>query len=243
VWARERIAELSRRLVRAADPALQQEVLALALEHRLLTPYTAFVAVDESAATAGGAPRRVVVPVEVPDAAREIMAGGGGGGWYASPGVQWSSAYEGNGIGHGHFVERGHGDGLPVLSDDVVRQINASRVHVPVRPPPRPRFTIPAPTVVGGELDEAIVRRYVRRKETQLAYCYEREVLASPTLGGTLRASFIINLGGNVSDATASGVGNAKVEACIVEVLKSIEFPRPDGGPVRVTYAFVLTPG
>src|SRR6185369_192164 len=55
VWARQRIAELSRRLVRKADPGLEHEILALALEHHILSPYTAFVAVDDSRVTAGGA--------------------------------------------------------------------------------------------------------------------------------------------------------------------------------------------
>jgi hypothetical protein len=108
VWARQRITELSRRLVRAADPAVQQEVLALALEHRLLTPYTAFVAVDESRVTAGGAPRRAVVPVEVPDAVRGIAAGSGVGYGYGGFGGYGGSvaggSYSYRGVGAGGYA-------------------------------------------------------------------------------------------------------------------------------------------
>src|SRR5678815_202602 len=65
LWARQRIAELTRRLARKAAPPLEQEIRALALEHHLASPYTAFLAVDDSR-PAGPAGPRVVVPVEVP---------------------------------------------------------------------------------------------------------------------------------------------------------------------------------
>jgi Ca-activated chloride channel family protein len=291
VWARQRITELSRRLVRAADPAVQQEVLALALEHRLLTPYTAFVAVDESRVTAGGAPRRAVVPVEVPDAVHGIAertgtgygyggyaAGGGsfgyrgvgaGGGGYASFGSAGaiSSGFDasvasgtlgggriGVAPGPGGFGIRtppsspsgpsGPSVGYDAVGGLTVEEINASRTPTTFmrgRRQTRPTFTIPTPTLEGEGLDKLIIRRYVRRKEAQLSYCYEKELLASPRLAGTVRASVTINEGGHAA-STASGLGNAAVEACIAEALRSIEFPRPKDGPVRATFSFQLQP-
>lgn len=280
VWARQRIAELSRRLVRAADPALEKEVLALSLEHRLLTRFTAFVAVDESRVTAGGKAQRVVVPVEVPDSVRAI-ANGSAGYSYAGYGV---GAASGSGVfgaastggSFGYSTSSGSGGGgsgwgtIGVgrygsvsaerlrsvridaaaldnpLSRDVVAGINASRTPrtsgMRGRSGRALKFTIPAPDVEGGELHKDIVRRYVRRKEAHLTYCYEKELLASPTLAGTVRATFLINDGGHVSGTTATGLGNAALEACIADVLSSIEFPRPQGGSVRVTYTFELQP-
>jgi Ca-activated chloride channel family protein len=67
VWARRRIADLSRRALVDADPSITSEIIALALEHRLSTRYTAFVAVDPSRVTEGGDPKVVPVPVEVPE--------------------------------------------------------------------------------------------------------------------------------------------------------------------------------
>src|SRR5262249_5388904 len=55
LWARARIAELSRRLVRGETPELVKQVTDLALAHHLMTRYTAFVAVDAARKTAGGA--------------------------------------------------------------------------------------------------------------------------------------------------------------------------------------------
>lgn len=162
-------------------------------------------------------------------------------GSYGSHGSYGGSAGGYGVIGHGHFVAHPSSE-LSLDADSIVRQINASRARRPAVPPGRVTFTIPAPTLVGGELDQDIIRRYVRRKEQALTYCYAREILASPTLGGTVRASFTINDGGQVSGVTAAGLGNAKVEACIAEALASLVFPRPEGGPVRVSYAFVLKP-
>ena len=77
MWARQRIAELSRQLVRRDDDAAKQAIVALSLEHHLITPYTAFVAVDESRVTSGGKAERVVVPVEVPDSVAGIESRAG----------------------------------------------------------------------------------------------------------------------------------------------------------------------
>jgi Ca-activated chloride channel family protein len=293
VWARGRIAELSRQLVRAADPALEREVLALGLEHRLLTPYTAFVAVDESRVTAGPAGKRVVVPVEVPEAVRGIPEGAGyggmgfGGGFAAAAASErtrgfrisseclsnplsnrcegggggsgsggWASIPSVGSISRGFETRSGAGFGTGTGTgtadarreppgEDVVAQINASRASQPrmvARRPARPTFTIPAPTVEGGELAKEIVRRHVKRKESQLAYCYEKELRTAPSLAGTVTATFTINEAGVLTGVAARGLGNAPVEACIVETLKSLELPRPEGGPAGVRFLFQLTP-
>jgi Ca-activated chloride channel family protein len=255
VWARQRISELSRRLVRAADPAVQQEILALSLEHRLLTPYTAFVAVDEARATAGGAGKRVVVPVEVPDAVRGISRGwsgtsagfGSGAGGAVSYSLRSASGGGWGSLGAGRYsgIHIGGSGANNPFQEDVVAEINASRTagaQMRARQRRPPLFTIGSPTVEGGELHKDIIRRYVRRKQAQLGYCYEKQLLdAAPRLAGTVNATFTINDGGLVIASTAAGLGNAAVETCIADTLKSIEFPRPrGGGPVRVSFAFLL---
>ncbi len=261
VWARQRIAELSRRLVRAASPALEQEVLALSLEHRLLTPYTAFVAVDESSATAGGAARRVVVPVEVPDAVRGIAATSGAGvgyGYYGGGGYAMGSVGFGvsGSIGRGSFGSASARYRVvsppttnPLARErepaDVVAEINAARTagaQYGSRVSQRATFTIPSPAVMGDGLDPAIIRRFVRHREARLRYCYDRALLDAPKLAGTVRASFTVGDGGAVSGVAASGLGNAAVETCIADALRSLELPRPKAGPVRATFTFQLEP-
>lgn len=72
VWARERIADLSRRLVRKADPEIEHQIIELSIAHHVLTRWTAFVAVDRSRVTSGGPATRVAVPVELPEAVANI---------------------------------------------------------------------------------------------------------------------------------------------------------------------------
>ena len=91
-----------------------------------------------------------------------------------------------------------------------------------------------------GDLDKAIIRRYVKRNLSKIQYCYEKQLLAKPGLGGTVKAAFFITTSGEVSTATASGV-DPEVASCVAGVLKSIEFPKPrGGGGVQVNYPFTF---
>ena len=62
LWARTRVDMLMH------DPAAnhREEITQLGLNYRLMTPFTSFVAVEETVVTDGGKPRRVDVPVEMP---------------------------------------------------------------------------------------------------------------------------------------------------------------------------------
>ncbi len=71
LWARTKIEDLASSdyaaLQRGAVPlALRNEITKLGLDYRLMTQFTAFVAVEEKTVTEGGAPRRIEVPVEMP---------------------------------------------------------------------------------------------------------------------------------------------------------------------------------
>jgi len=70
VWARHKIHELSSRMLSAGEeerPRFIQAITDLALEHRLASAYTAFVAVDETRVVGDGRPLRVLQPVELPE--------------------------------------------------------------------------------------------------------------------------------------------------------------------------------
>jgi Ca-activated chloride channel family protein len=221
VWARQRIAELSRRLVRKAAPGLEREILALALEHHLLSPYTAFVAVDDSRVTAGGTAARVVVPVEVPAFVSDAALRGG-----FSSGQSY-----GYGTASGSYGSVGYG------SAGDARLFSR---HVAVAP-----LVTLSPRVAssGGSLDRTILRRYIRRRLDAVRYCYEKALLARPGLAGTVTAHFTVNATGHVLQCTADGLGDREVEGCIVRVIASIEFPAvPDGTATTVNYPFTLVP-
>jgi outer membrane biosynthesis protein TonB len=97
--------------------------------------------------------------------------------------------------------------------------------------------------VVQGDLDKAIIRRYIRRATQKLQYCYEKELLAKPGIKGTVTADFTIGNDGLVSASTAKGMGNTNVESCVAGVVKAIEFPKPKGtGTVAVSVPLTYVP-
>jgi len=100
LWARDRIRALEDRLRLAPSDRerLEGDILALALEHRLLTNYTAFAVVDRSQIVADGSPLTTVVqPVHLP------------AGW-SEPGQCF----------------QGFADSMPfAVADDVVKEISA----------------------------------------------------------------------------------------------------------------------
>ncbi len=106
-----------------------------------------------------------------------------------------------------------------------------------------PNVSIGQPTVT-GDLDKAIIRRYVKRNAQKLQYCYERELLATPDLkGGTITVGFTIGTDGRVTTSTASGLTNTNVESCMADVIKAIDFPKPKGdSEVVVSYPLVVSP-
>lgn len=61
LWARTKVDVLMH------QPGQQEEVTRLGLDYKLMTPYTSFVAVEETVITDGGQSRRVQVPVEIPE--------------------------------------------------------------------------------------------------------------------------------------------------------------------------------
>ena len=69
VWARARIAALQRTLYETEDRAAEEEITQVGLSHRLLTAYTAFVAVDERMVQVqqGANLVTVAVPVALPE--------------------------------------------------------------------------------------------------------------------------------------------------------------------------------
>ena len=72
LWARTKIADLMARDYSGVQqgntkPDIRKAITQLGLDYRLMTQFTSFVAVEELIITEGGQPRRVEVPVELPD--------------------------------------------------------------------------------------------------------------------------------------------------------------------------------
>jgi Ca-activated chloride channel family protein len=72
LWARTRIDDLMSQdwaglQQGTTRPEVQKEITQLGIDFRLMTQFTSFVAVEELTITDGGAPRRIEVPVEMPE--------------------------------------------------------------------------------------------------------------------------------------------------------------------------------
>jgi Ca-activated chloride channel family protein len=67
VWARAKLADLAEQSVWQVNNELPQQARQVALEYGLMSPFTAFLAVDSSAQTAGNSGVTLNVPVPVPD--------------------------------------------------------------------------------------------------------------------------------------------------------------------------------
>ena len=79
LWARRRIDDLTSQDYQNQKPEIREQITSLGLEYRLLTQFTSFVAVEERVVTDGGSPRRIEVPVEMPEGvSREGVFGAGG---------------------------------------------------------------------------------------------------------------------------------------------------------------------
>jgi pSer/pThr/pTyr-binding forkhead associated (FHA) protein len=148
--------------------------------------------------------------------------GGGGTGWGTIGTGRYGTIGHGSGTGSGYGVGGGRGGmrgrtaAVPTVS---IGQPNAQ-----------------------GDLDKAIIRRYIKRNIQKITYCYEKQLLAKPGLSGTVQTQFFITPNGNVASSSGSGV-DPEVANCVADVIKGIEFPKPKGGGgVQVNYPFTFRP-
>ncbi len=148
--------------------------------------------------------------------------GGGGTGWGTIGTGRYGTLGHGSGTGSGYGVGGGRGGmrgrtaAVPTVS---IGQPNAN-----------------------GDLDKAIIRRYIKRNIQKITYCYEKQLLAKPGLSGTVSTQFFISPNGNVTASSGSGV-DPEVANCVADVIHGIEFPKPKGGGgVQVNYPFTFRP-
>jgi hypothetical protein len=147
--------------------------------------------------------------------------GGGGQGWGTIGTGKYGTIGRGTGTGYG---------------------IGGSRGGLRGRSASLPTVTLGQPAkFLPGDLDPAIVRRYIKRNFSKITYCYEKELLAKPKLEGKITTTFVIAQSGSVTSAEAEGF-DKNVSSCVAGVIKGIEFPKPKNGIVKVVYPFIFRP-
>jgi Ca-activated chloride channel family protein len=216
VWARARIAELTRRQLRGEDAALREEVTSIALEHRLMSPYTAFVAVDSTRVTAGGRGDEVMVPVEVPQGIRHAMT------------------LVGHSVGHAYGVGGGVGYGYGASYGGMVMSARVASA---------PQIIIAGDAVVRGSRDKTMIKRVFEARHNEVRHCYEAELQTHPALAGRLVLELEIAPGGAVTAARVneSTLGDETVGACLAKAARQWTFPAAVGaGDTLVHYPLVF---
>jgi len=216
LWARRQLAALE------ADPWLaaferDEEVLALALAHGLVSRKTSLVAVDDGP---GGcvADTSLDVPTGSPRGSTWVPGGVAHGlGGLGTKGLGSRGSAFGGGGGSASGLLRGLG-GSPSAKKGygVGGGAFGTRSVAGQMRPGTPEW----PEELADESRTAL-HRMMALKHHQIRYCYQRELVKRPLLGGKVRVRFVIGSDGVVTDAevvenTMSTEGGASVGSCIV---------------------------
>lgn len=117
LWARTVVADLESRQYGGEVPSIVEEITELALQYRLMSRYTSFVAVEERIVNEDGEPKRVRVPLETPEGVDHAAIFGEdeetsiGAALGSSAGVSAYGSGGGTVQGYGGLGTRGRGTG------------------------------------------------------------------------------------------------------------------------------------
>jgi TonB family protein len=108
--------------------------------------------------------------------------------------------------------------------------------------PARPVASVQIGTpTVKGPVDKEIVLRILRRHENETKFCYEKELMRQPDLGGEVSIRFTISPAGAVTEsATERSTTHAdSMDQCVADAVRRWEFPKA-GKATVVSYPVIL---
>jgi Ca-activated chloride channel family protein len=83
----------------------------------------------------------------------------------------------------------------------------------------------------------------VRQNFGRFRSCYERALATKPALRGRVAVHFVIDATGRVASVRGeSDLGNPVLVGCVTNAFRTIEFPSPERGDVRVTFPMDFAP-
>jgi len=109
----------------------------------------------------------------------------------------------------------------------------------PPPPPPKPEVERPKPTIDQGKLAE-----FMTAKKPEAVACYAEALKKDATLAGTVEIKLKVNIDGKVHEPElARNLEQAPdVGTCVLEKLKTWEFPKAQNGMVPLLQSFTFTP-
>ncbi len=98
--------------------------------------------------------------------------------------------------------------------------------------------------VFTGSLDKAEVREVIQQNYRQIQICYLKQLAKDPNLSGKITLEWVVKTDGQVRDAkeTQSTLADSAVSECISAVVKTMTFPSPKGGEMKVVFPWVFKP-
>ena len=98
-------------------------------------------------------------------------------------------------------------------------------------------------TEVDGAVDSASVAKTIRGSSAAVKRCYDKALLANPTLKGKVSVTILINEKGRVEsiDIAEDTLKDAETIKCIKGVISRLRFPKPEGGPASVKFPFMFS--
>ena len=87
--------------------------------------------------------------------------------------------------------------------------------------------------------------KVLRRRSGEVKRCYGEALRRNDSVKGEPVVKFQIGSAGRITDIRIAlyGTGDAGVANCIKSAMKSCCFPSPEGGPVTLSFPFILFKG
>jgi hypothetical protein len=98
-------------------------------------------------------------------------------------------------------------------------------------------------TIVQGALDPGIIKKVVKENGARFRQCYESGAKNNPSLAGKVSVKLTIDKTGAViaAEETSGAFPDKAVVSCILDVFKTLKFPKP-GGMVIINYPLMFKP-
>ena len=172
----------------------------------------------------------------------EYSPDGGGSGF--------TGGVDGDGIGGG-LAGAGNGNGCVGDCGDIggIRGGGGPSGRVPRRPrtgkptgKPKPTIKIDKKPTAGKFCKAGDIQKVVKKRASRLRNCYERRLLATPSLNGKIVMQWKIMVDGSASSAKAksSTLKDPAVARCLQRVISRMKFVKPDRGICVVEYPFAF---
>jgi Ca-activated chloride channel family protein len=229
LWARHRIALLSDyNRLRPNDERVEQ-VTDLGLEYNLLTAYTSFVAIDTQVRLKDGRATTVTQPLPLPQGVSDLAVGRGSfaqkAGSPTAPSANWMGT-------KGMIRERcgEQGKDKQVTADEERLEPALKGIHVEL-----------GKIAVTQGLSKKAVHTLLTQHIHSIKPCLKQALKKGPVHKGKVVLCFVIDPSGRVTTMRVleSQVKSRELEHCMVQQLRALLFPAPEGGKkITVTAAF-----